>query len=55
MSSTEDDDVHRWPNKIGVTLKSFGYKMEQSRENMAQSVKSIEKTKTDKMKNLLDT
>lgn len=55
MSATEDDDVHRRPKKRGVTLKSFGYKMEQSMNNLAQSMKSIEKTRTDKMKKLLDT
>ena len=55
MSSTEDDDVHRWPKKRGVTLKSFGYNMEQSMDNLAQSMKRIEKTKTNKMKKLLDT
>ena len=55
MSSTEDDDVHRRPKKRGLTLESFGYKMEQSMENLAQSMKSIDNTKPDKMKNLLDT
>ena len=35
MSSTKDDDVHRRPKKTGVTLKSFGYKMEQSMDNLA--------------------
>ena len=55
MSATEDDDVHRLPKKIGVTLKSFRYKMEKSMDNLAQSMKSIEKTKTDKMKKVLDT
>ena len=55
MSSTEDDDVHRQHKKRGVTLKSFGYNMEQSMGNLAQSMKSIEKTKTDKMKKILNT
>jgi len=54
MSATEDDDVPRRPQKRGVTLKSFGNKMEQSMNNLAQSMKNIEKTRTDKMMKLLD-
>ncbi|KAH9314741.1 hypothetical protein KI387_023368, partial [Taxus chinensis] len=60
MSATEDDDdMERRPNKrrggvVSLSRSSFGHKIERRMANLAQTMESIQRTRTDELKKLLD-
>ncbi|GLJ14908.1 hypothetical protein SUGI_0242660, partial [Cryptomeria japonica] len=60
LSATEDDDdIDRRPNKrreglASLSRSAFGHNMEKRMANLAQTMESIQRTRTDELKKLLD-